>query len=353
MLGKGGDFMSEPKTELMEYTKENAELFPLDFRLGVDDQLIATTGADATIIWEMNDSKIYFSKTYSEDGKDVAIELAYALIMPGYNAKHHLYALDGRIYVEDDYVWLSLARAYPDSNPENYRTVYASEPESGVGNDEDDEGSEAASEPTKVSYAQSGGGPAWINFFEEDYAGKDGAPYEPLVVNNFNADNPILKVERAYFNALSEVEEYLEPGFIVLLHDGHYYVPVESFEDPINRENYYFTKLFNSFPVGVESGRAMGAVSLEIFGSHFSIGIRYRKGYSVNWNKFLLEYLLPADYLDQIQDLYKVTDRPFDEVKKKPGISDYDGFKLQYYDKNIEDDTDDDDDEDDEDQIRT
>ena len=336
-----------PKTELIEYTKENAVMFPLDFRQGVDDQLVATTGADSAIIWEMNGSKIYLTKTYSEDGESVAVELAYALIMPGYNAKRHLYALDGKIYVEDDYVWISLARAYPDSNPENYRTVYASEAVESGDNDEDDEGDEepkAESEPTKVSYAQPGGGPAWINFFEEDYVGENCAPYEPLVVNNFNADGPILKVERAYFNALSEVEEYSEPGFIVLLHDGHYYVPVESFEDPVNRENYYFTKLFNSFPVGVESGRAVGAVSVEIFGSHFSIGIRYRKGYSVNWNKFLLEYLLPADYLDQIQDLYKVTDRPLDGTRKKEGLSDYDGFLLQYYDKDTGDEDSEDDD---------
>lgn len=360
MSGLDSAILSE---ELIEYTKENSKVFPEDFRQDVDDQLVAQIGADAVVVWELG-GKIFLRKhTFMADAetatrvKDeiiklggpedciqkinddllqvVELQLAKVEVASGYNPERHLYAIDGKIYVEDDYVWCEIPDELSgDATNDGSKKVFYAEADDQEEFEDEALASSFARESTIVPRGQT----FWLNFYDEQTKKTDLIKYEPLVVNNFDLDNPVLRVEVAYRNALCEIESRPTCGWMVLLHDGHFYVPVESIEDPINRETFYYTKIYNSYPIAITSERVTSLVYAEIFNQTFSIGIRYRSGYCANWRQLFFEYLLPPDYLDQITDFYKVTDKPYGTTLPKERFSDYDGFKFHYSDEGEDDD---------------
>ena len=343
--------MSE--TRLVEYNKQNAEHFPADFRQNVDDYLIIETGADASILWQLG-GRITILLTIN--GENVTLELHTFEIASGYNAELGLYVLGGKVYVEDDYDWNEIPdlmmdayaqTVYSDSIDEAYYEDGETYTDEDDEDDESDDGYDEADNPPPVAeksatpYGMNGAFP--VNYFKESYRDVT-ISYEPLVVNNFNLDHPILKVEEAYRNALCEIESYPTCGYIVLFHGGHFYIPVESIEDPVNRDVFYFIKIFNSYPVAVTSGRISVLASAEIFNQTYNVGIRFRPGYCVNWRKLFIEHLLPDNYLDMIPDLYSVTDKPYGSPEYED-FDDYDGFKLREQDDDFDDSDDDSDDD--------
>ena len=326
--------------KLIEYTKDNAHKFPEDFRLEIDDALIARTGADSKIAWELG-GKIFLRQTnITED--EMMLELACAEINSGYNAENHLYAIDGRIYVEDDYVWCDLGKdSHQGVSATECTNLVYSDDEEEHDDEEPDVGTENDSLYSSIKDLVdmcNRDEVFWVNYYDNQTKQSDMVKFEPLVVNNFDLENPLLKVEKAYRDALCEIESYPSCGWIILLHDGHFYVPVESIEDPVNHDIFYYVKIFNSYPVAITSGRMAVTVYAEIFNSSYSIGIRYRPGYCINWRQFFFEYFLSGDYLDQIPDFYKVTDKPYGSPERQNHFSDYDGFKYHSQDDD-EDDT--------------
>ncbi|MBR3263927.1 hypothetical protein IKF94_01690 [Candidatus Saccharibacteria bacterium] len=352
--------------EVIEYTKENAHTLPLEFRQEIDEMLILHSGADAPIVWEMG-GKVYLRKyTYEEDDSIVNYQLGGLMIVPGYNKKHHLYAYDNKIYVEDDYIWRTLSDSREEKqtdfrsvclNPNTNINAFIAEAAGFTDENHDLEEEELdlddIAEPVTNASSKN---PMWINFEPEKY-NTEYVTYEPLAVDKFDIDNPLCKVEVAYRNALCEAESRPDCGWVILLHDGHFYVPVEDIEDPVNRDVFHFIKIFNSYPVGYASPRATTVICAEIFDESFSIGVRYRKGYSVNWRKFFFEHFLPKDYLDHIMNFYDVSDKPYS--MRDNHLADYDGFMLRYTgnddeglrDYEVEIDEDDNDDGDDDDKI--
>ena len=321
---------------MFEYNEKLAALLSEELRQAIDDQLVITIGADSPVIWAMN-GKIYLREVYADDGREIGIQLAYAAVMPGYNAERHLYSLDSRIYVEDDYVWLPVPKLIPDGDDSMMNVRYADSTMSQSNSDEDEDDDEIEDDLDTIASAlgvstaatNSGDGNYFqANIFKEDLGNPVLINYEPLTVNNFDLEHPILGVEQAYRNAMCEIESFDTPGYIVLMHNGHFYIPVESFEDPVNHEVYHIVKIFNSFPCSVDSGRLYNIAAIELFGQNFGTGLCFRRGYSINWQEFFFDYLLPPNYQDNIADLYKYTDKPYGSTSNQSKMHDYDGFRL-------------------------
>ena len=333
--------MSDEKSvngNLFEYTEKIAALFPEELRQAIDDQLVSTIGADSPIIWAMG-GKIYLNKVYSEDGEEIGMQLAYAAVMPGYNAERHLYSLDSKIYVEDDYVWLPAPKLVPDEADALISGAYADSMAVQSDSDEDDDDDETKKDldtiandfgicPADMSEDNGNGKYFQANVFKEELGGPALINYEPLTVNSFNLDSPILGVEKAYRNAMCEIESFDTPGYIVLMHNGHFYIPVETFEDPVNHDIYHVVKIFNSFPCSVESARLYNIAAIELFGQNFGAGFCYRPGFSINWHDFFFGYLLPPNYQDSIANLYQYADKPYGAIGNYLKRSDYDGFIM-------------------------
>lgn len=349
--------MSDEKSvngNLFEYTEKIAALFPEKLRQAIDDQLVSTIGADSPIIWAM-DGKIYLRKMYSENGEELGMQLAYAAIMPGYNAERRLYSLDSKIYVEDDYVWLPVPKYASEEDDtmvsKGYAETMASRSDSDEDNDETEEDLDAIANDlgissTSTSEEISSGNYFQANVFKEELGGSTLINYEPLTVNSFNLDSPILGVEKAYRNAMCEIESFDTPGYIVLMHNGHFYIPVETFEDPVNHDIYHVVKIFNSFPCSVDSARLYNIAAIELFGKNFGAGFCFRPGFSINWQDFFFGYLLPPNYQDSIANLYQYADKPYGAIGNYLKRSDYDGFIMLPGDDDCEEDDDSEDDED-------
>ena len=359
------DFIARLKDEnIVEYTKSLARKLPKKFRRHIDDQLTARTGADACVIWDMG-GKIYLTKTLVSE-ETVALELAGAVIYPGYSQERQLYALDGKIYVEDDYVWTEL----PDMNGSagdgdlydaiaaviaEYAGIQSAGSASEVtGGDSADETNDGADDETDndadddekaaddASYenelattylseedaASKNAEVFWLNFFTEDQSFGENAKFEPLIVDSFDLKNPVLKIEVAYRNALCEAASYPSCGWIVLMHGGHFYVPVESIYDPVNRETYYFVKIINSYPTNMYASNFYTAVQADVFAQCYSIPIRYRAGYCINWRRYFFENVLPDNYLDAIPDFYSFADQIFNPDSESLG---YDGLDCEFH----------------------
>ncbi|MBQ3271477.1 hypothetical protein IJH10_02635 [Candidatus Saccharibacteria bacterium] len=331
--------MSDKKSvngNLFEYTEKIAALFPEKLRQAIDDQLVLTIGADSPIIWAM-DGKIYLNKVYSADGEEIGMQLAYTAVMPGYNAERHLYSLDSKIYVEDDYVWLPAPKLVPDEADALINAGYADDMESRSDSDEEDDeieedlnaiANDLGIDPTDMGEGDGNGKYFQANVFKEDFSKSALVNYEPLTVNSFNLDCPILGVEKAYRNAMCEIESFDTPGYIVLMHNGHFYIPVETFEDPVNHDIYHVVKIFNSFPCSAESARLYNIAAIELFGQNFGVGFCFRPGFSINWHDFIFGYLLPPNYQDSIANLYQYADKPYGAIGNHLKRSDYDGFIM-------------------------
>ena len=325
---------------IVEFTKDMVDKVPKEFQEGLDNYLTMTTGADSSIVWAMN-GRIFIEMIQADNG-EFDYRMAGAGIPPGYNEEHHLYAVNSRIYVEDDYAWAPL----PDFSDDGYaRTVYS---DVDLGDEEafDDEGEVLSSNGkplpglAKEADGSAKNGSFMLNFEPDIWDFGDDIKLEPLVVNNFDLDNPVLKVEIAYRNALCEIESYPTCGWITLMHNGHFYVPVESVDDPVNHEMYYYYKVFNSYPTSVTSTRIRSIVMLELFNISFELAVRYRPGYCINWRKYFKDQLLPDNYVDQIPDLYSLSDKPYG-TETKNGHLNYDGIECDLHeDGDIEEDDD-------------
>lgn len=303
--------MSDTKSKkIIEYNEANVKLFSADFVQEMDNYLILQTGTDTSILWKLGAKIVLQMNVISENSAN--IELATLEIPSGYNAELGLYVLDGKVYVEDDYCW-----------------------------------SEIPDQMINLILGQDIGGEFMVNYYEEYYR-QSQVTFEPLIVNSFNLNDPVLKVEEAYRNAVCETESYQTCGWIILFHDGHFYLPVESIDDPVNHDTFYFVKVFNSYPVSLTSSRISVVARAELFNRTHYIGIRFRSGYCINWRKLFVSQILPADYLNNIPDLYTITDKPYGLELDEGRGTDYDGFRLREQDDDLDDFDDDFDESDDE-----
>lgn len=366
MLGKGGDFMSDNEVnireEIVEYTKENANEVDEATRREIDGALILAIDADSTIIWRLGGRILLRKATWrassesAEKVREVAknlgcdenavknidgnflelsvYELYRAEIKAGYYEDAGLYAINGRIYVEDDYVWFDIAAegtggakiVYADPNDREFEAE-------AVDYDEIDD--EEMKECIRDNYVPqfippTSSEPYLLNRYEKDFRLGSRIIAEPLDVKSFNIKEPVLDLEIAYRNALCEASTKPTCGWMILLHKGHFYIPVETYEDKINHETCYLTKIFNSYPVSPNSYRAEIRIGIDLFGAYIAItGIRYRQGYSVNWNKYIFEYALPKNFLDNMPQFMDYVDKPFGQEKDVGMKMSFDGFTLQ------------------------
>lgn len=312
--------------DIVEYTEDIASKVPEEFRANVDEQLVVTTGADSCILWKMR-AKIFIKAVPLSDG-EIEYRMAGAAIPPGYSEEAHMYSIHSRVYVEDDYAWTPLP---PFCGREICtETVYTdSDMEDGFDDDIDCESDDVMPKIAKETDGKVKDDFFMLNFQESDWDLGNTIKLEPLIVESFDLDNPVLKLEIAYRNAICEIESYPTCGWIVLMHGGHFYVPVEVIDDPVNHEKYYYYKIFNSYPTGITSARIQSIATLELFGASYEVALRYRPGYSINWRRYFLDQLLPDDYESQIPDLYSLSDKPYGETTgKKMG---YDGIECEYY----------------------
>ena len=352
------------KKVVFEYTMALADCNSKGLREYVDNTVEMLIGADTSIVWAMG-GKIFLEETKDENG-NLGYGVAYVAIYPGYNAERHLYAYDAKIYVEDDYVWCKI----PDIRDvcTVAKTVYSDQgqhgqdggaaaadadepddPEEDDGTDKEGKSAIDGGPVQSTDYTAVNARKDSVNAFDidaEEFARNGGMfllnfenyrldtgyfKYEPLVVNDFNLDNPVRKVEIAYKNALSEIESNPGCGFMILLHDGHFYIPVESIEDPVNRDVYYYIKVFNSYGTGIGSPRAYATAVADVFDTPYEIAFRYRAGYSIKWREYILKHILPSDYIDQIYDYYSVADKPLNNSEKKEDSGGYDGLDCEFY----------------------
>ncbi|MBP3899753.1 hypothetical protein J6D24_03070 [Candidatus Saccharibacteria bacterium] len=362
------------REEIFDYTEENSNEVDEIYRQEIDEALILAIDADAAIVWRVGGKIQLLKKTYqasnelAEKVRETALslgcsedsiknidgnllelstyELYRAEINAGYYEDAGLYVISNRIYTEDDYVWMEI----PGRKAEDAQSIYAdSQPTVDDLDIFDDLDNEEAGEYVRENYVMTqaapsvGDEPFLLNVYEEGFRLGKHIKAEPLVVNKINIDEPVLDVEIAYRNALCEASTKATCGWMILLHKGHFYIPVETFEDTINHETCYLAKIFNSYPVSPSSNRADARIGIELYGVLLVVaGIRYRKGYSVNWRKYIFDYALPKNFLENMPQFMDYVDGPFG-LEKDTGMNmPYDGFIMKCDDEDEEDSSEDD-----------